>query len=274
MNKSKIKSLQFIGLVGILFGAQIALAFVLPVQANIGHPPPTAMEVQGQLSGNTFRVESTPPPGFSAHWYQGSIAPWSLFPPTSTYLSTSIKTPNGAPGSTEFYYVLLSCFNDIGSYCQIGFAAVDGHWGITWCWTEWSGYTMIYNYDADAYTLSQNTQYNFIMYIAGDGDLEFSVYQGRTEIWDRSVNMDADYFLLTSTYWHGWGYPTLACFTNYEEIYDTDAETPDFNFKFQYTTWTSGYWDSWNVLDVNSPPDCTTLISTASHYVWVINPDA
>lgn len=85
-------------------------------------PPPEAMRMppisgSGLNAMNETQGYQTSDPGFSAHWWRGTICPWAMG--TTDYLCTTIRTPDGLLGSQEFYYVLISCFDDAGSYNQI-----------------------------------------------------------------------------------------------------------------------------------------------------------
>ncbi len=207
-------------------------------------------------------------------WKKGSIAPWGGFnPPTTTYLSFDIKTPSSLPGSGEFYYVLLSVIDSAGSYDQVGFSADFGHWGLTWSWTsvDWlGGYT--YHYDPSAITLAKNTWYKFEMAIS-NGYLTYSLVVGGWTEWTKTVYTGGSYFYLTNLVQVGiFTYPD---FTNYEEVYYTDGDTPDFNFKFKNTQTSSDYWDDWNEYSAGSyPSGVGVTISETYHYVYVTNPDA
>jgi len=243
-------------------------------------PPPEAIRIptisgSGLDAMNETQGYQTPEPGFSAHWWRGTVCPWAMG--TTDYLCTTIRTPNGQPGSQEFYYVLISCFDDAGSYNQIGFSACYGHWGLTWSWTtpNWDG-SMQYHYEASATTLSQDTSYMFEMYL-DNGYLTYNLVVGGWTDWTKTVYTGGSEFQLTDTWhvgvipWTGW----YSCLTLYEEIYETDAQTPDFNFKFQSTQTAGGYWDSWNQFSSENPPSgIGVTISTSYHYVWITNPDA
>ncbi len=135
---------------------------------------------------------------------------------------------------------------------------------------------MQYHYDASAITLSTDTSYMFEMYL-NNGYLTYNLVVGGWINWTKTVYTGGSEFQLTDTWhvgiipWTGW----YSCFTLYEEIYETDAQTPDFNFRFQSTQTAGGYWDSWNHLSSGNPPaGIGVTISTSYHYVWITNPDA
>lgn len=243
-------------------------------------PPPEAIQLtpvstNGSIAINETWMYQPPEPGFSAHWWKGTVCPWAMG--TTEYLTTYIKTPDGEPGDDEFYYVLLSCFDDAGSYNQIGFSAYNGHWGLTWSWTThdfWGN--LYYHYDASAITLDEDTTYQFEMYL-DDGDLTYNLVVGGYTEWTKTVETGGSEFQLTNI-WHVGSWPFsgwYTCFTLYEEVYDTDAKTPDFNFKFQSTQTLEGYWDDWDVYSAGSPPSgIGVTISETYHYVYITNPDA
>ncbi len=194
-------------------------------------------------------------------------------------LQVTIRTPNGDPGDNEFYYVLLSCFDNVGSYNQIGFSAINGHWGLTWSWTThdfWGN--LFYHYDADAKTLEKNTLYTFQMkFLPGSGDyMSYLLYEGGDLIWSKTVRNWGGYFILTDYVLVG--FIIYKDTTNYEEVYETDADTPDFDFTFKstkyYDNYVWKYFDDWNEFYHDAPPGVDVTISATWHYEQVSNPDA
>ena len=204
------------------------------------------------LNANGINISSAFVPSVSGGgWKKGSIAPSYWNPPTTTYLSVDITIPDDNPGSEEFYYILLSCIDSNGNGNQVGFSADYGHWGLTWCYTthNWYGaYT--YYYDPSAVTLTPGNSYRFEMFLS-NGYLYFQLVVGGWTDWTKSVHTGANHFILNR--FVQVGIYTYPCFTNYEEVFWTDATTPNFNFRFQNTQTLDDYWDSWIVYSARAP---------------------
>jgi hypothetical protein len=213
----------------------------------------------------------------ASNWYAGSISKTHVPYWVAASLQTTIKTPNGAPGSQEYYYVLISCFDNYASYDQIGFCAIDGHWGLTWSWTEHDFVgNLIYHFDPDAMILKQNTYYTIMMRLlpGSGGYLKYEVYENGQVIWNKAVRTHGGYFILTD--YQLVGFRIYRDFTNYEEIQSTDAESPDFHFLFENTKRYDGGWsyfDGWNELYYYAPSGVDVFISTQAHYIYITNPD-
>ena len=98
---------------------------------------------------------------------------------------------------------------------------------------------------------------------------------GFKAIWSKTVRTMGGYFILTD--WVLVGFIPYDCFTNYEEIYTTDAGTPDYHFLFSntmyYDNYQWNYFDDWNEYYRDAPSGVDVSISTQSHYVYVDNPD-
>jgi hypothetical protein len=261
------------------------MSFGMAINQSIGPRPPYAICVgtsdvrsDGDIEPWYGELQDEQTKSKSSHWYAGSLSKPHLPFWVAGRLQVTINTPNGYPGVDEFYYILLSCFDNVGSYNQIGFAAINGHWGLTWSWTEhdfWGN--LIFHFDADAKTLKKGTTYVFEMsFVPGPGgEMDYNLYQGSSLIWTKTVTNGGSYFIITDYVLVG--FRIYGDTTNYEEIYETDADTPDFHFKFRYTkyydnyVWT--YFDDWNEFYRSAPSGVDVTISAGYHYVYVENPD-
>jgi hypothetical protein len=166
-------------------------------------------------------------------WYAGSLCTWNTNHTAQT-VGVTLTTPNSAPRSDEFYYVLLSVFDSAGSYDQIGFSNNHGSWGLTNSWTTGPANNLTFHYFANNYWLFQGVTYSFNI-SAQNGMVKFACYQGDSKIWSSDVPTGGDYLILSKSYE---GYPN---YMNYEEIWHTSENrgTPDFDFKFISNNWRS-----------------------------------
>jgi hypothetical protein len=93
-----------------------------------GEPFPA---VNGRVIFPTLAPE-TPTTGYDTHWYAGGVRPWWASTENASTINVSITVPSSAPRSDEFYYVILSAWDNNGSYNQIGFADDYGIWGLSY----------------------------------------------------------------------------------------------------------------------------------------------
>jgi hypothetical protein len=101
---------------------------------SVGEPFPTT-------DGHKIFPPSGPSPLAlidAPHWYAGSVCTWSTNH-TARSISNTITIPYSQPRSDEFYYVLLSAWDNAGSYDQIGFSDYYGTWGLVYSWTTGPG---------------------------------------------------------------------------------------------------------------------------------------
>jgi len=117
-------------------------------------PPPDAPSASLQVVPGA--AEPTSPPSVSSHWYAGSV--WSGTSSLTSWTLAEISVPStGSSDATEFYYVLMSIWDNAGSYDQIGFAGDYGTWGLTYSYTTGpcSSPTYVYNPAQQALTPGQ-----------------------------------------------------------------------------------------------------------------------
>jgi hypothetical protein len=204
-------------------------------------------------------------PSYSTHWYAGSIYPWYLFAQNAQTISTSITVPYSAPSSDEFYYVLLSAWDDAGSYDQIGFSDSYGTWGLTYSWTSGPIDNLEFHYSPNVMALSLGVTYTF--YITTEsGVTHFSAYQGSTKVWSLNAPTGGNYLILSNAY------------TDYEEVWQTSTPggSPAFDFYFDNNYWISSGGGSnattWNTFSSSAPSNVAVVIN--GNAVLVHNPSA
>jgi outer membrane protein assembly factor BamB len=186
----------------------------------------------------------------------------------------SITVPTSAPEPDEFYYVLLSAWDNAGSYDQIGFADAWGTWGLTYSWTvgdprDYSSY----RFTPNAMALSPGVTYTFYI-TTQSGVTNFTAYQGATQVWSYNAPTGGDYLILSNTY-SGWGGDWYN-YQNYEEVWQASypGGSPDFDFYFYNNYWvsTSGGSNSatWTVYRSGAPSNVAVVID--GNTVLVQNP--
>jgi hypothetical protein len=130
----------------------------------------------------------------------------------------------------DYYYLLVSAYDDAGYFNQIGLTAFEGYWYVTWDSVDCNNGGP---FDATADLLGAYSSYYFAMEI-DSGVVTFSVSTGSgTEFWSHSESGRGDVFLLEN--------PTsTACgskdgFTVWEEMFRVhDQKVPTANFQFRY----------------------------------------
>ena len=187
-------------------------------------------------------------PSFTGHYYAGSVDHGSNT--TATDLTVDIQVPQDTPQATDFYYVLLSVWDDAKSYDQLGFTNDNGTWGVAYSTTSPCAAT--YYDNVNAFSLSPDTNYLFDMQLVpGSIDFSVSLPQGGT-LWSASASSSASVFKLADTYTCN-GVSSYD-YTNYEEVYDTTAPVPPYAFFFTNNTEDSIGESEWIAWGSGTPP--------------------
>src|SRR5579872_24104 len=215
---------------------------------------PTAIPISGNFSGNA---------AYKYHWYAGSV--YKGASKTAQQVSTVIQVPSGSPSKTQFYYVLLSVWDNTGSYDQIGFSDDNGVWGLTYSTTTGSCANPTYHFDADAKPLSAGATYQFSMIPSGGKGVVFFVLSGdgKTIIFDHLVKNGASDFSIANTYCKYYDY------TDYEEVYSNTANSvPGSSFVFNvnaYINSGSYSYPVWAKFLTNEKPAVVTVFLSGSN---------
>lgn len=204
-----------------------------------GSAPPTIGKL-GPHPGPVPLGDSSAPPTVSGHYWVGSA--WGPKKNTvdATVIQTTIKVPDENPseiagGTSEFYYVLLSTFDNNGSYDQIGFSQDGGVWGLTYSYTYTTAGTgtgcegtLNYVYSPNILDLNPGQTYTFTMNFFTDypGYMDFFVTQGSAVLEDFSVYTGGTAFVLS---YSDCGYYDT---TDYEEVYDSNQGVPSQTMHF------------------------------------------
>jgi len=98
------------------------------------------------------------PPTTGGHYYAGSVYAGSAV--LNNWVMMEISIPAGAPSSSQFYYVILSIWDNGGSYDQIGFANDYGSFQIAYSYTTGTC-AASYVYSASAGALTAGQEYLF-----------------------------------------------------------------------------------------------------------------
>ena len=211
----------------------------LSIQDHGGYPYTFAGAAHGRTSvtGALARLpHPTPPrasiPSYYGHYYSGTYYTGANF--TSHQLSATIQVPLDVAQATDFYYVILSLWDNASSYDQIGFTNDNGVFGIAYSTTSpCAGY---YYYSPNAYALTPGVTYNFSMSISG-GTVDFVVsYLNGTTVWTLDQTTGGSYFVESAFYtcYYSYYYPNITAYdyTDYEEVYSTAGNLPPYDFFF------------------------------------------
>jgi len=188
-----------------------------PVVNGKSAPPPLAVP---------YHAGKAPPPSTGGHWYAGSV--YNGANVSNTWVVAEISIPSVVtPDSSEFYYVILSIWDNAGSYDQIGFTDDDGVWGLAYSYTTGPCFDVSYVYTPDEQPLTGGQEYLFAITTASGPGTWLEAY---------SVAADGDatqFFALhaltgaTSLVQNDF-YCGYYDYTDYEEVYGTTSYTqPD-----------------------------------------------
>jgi hypothetical protein len=210
-----------------------------PAPSRGGYPYSYAGAAHGRraVTGAQARLPHPSPPSpttpsYYGHYYAGTYYTGASF--TSHQLSATIQVPLDVAQPTDFYYVILSLWDNASSYDQIGFTNDNGVFGIAYSTTSpCAGY---YYYSPNAYDLTPGATYNFSMSIA-DGTVAFVVsYLDGPTVWALNQTTGGSYFVESAFYtcYYSYYYPNVTAYdyTDYEEVYSTAGELPPYDFFF------------------------------------------
>ncbi|MCI4330704.1 MAG: hypothetical protein L3K19_02510 [Thermoplasmata archaeon] len=188
------------------------------------------------------------------HWWFGGYYGGATLSPTQAKMTLTI--PDAVPASSEFYYVLLSTWDNAGSYDQVGISNDYGTWGWTWSYT--SACAGSYTYTPNQLALQRGTTYTFTMTIAS-GNVTFTVAKGATVVGTIVGNSGGTSFTMSGFYTCATG-GTYYDYTDYEEIYATTQSFPSFNFVFNQNVVTNGSVTNWSSFGSGAPSGILTAV--------------
>jgi len=235
-----MKKLISLGVVtSVILSLMLSAPLVHASSPNSGGPMPELTWTEGSpypvVHGHTIfppvpESRSASSSGFFTHWYAGGDYDSSTQQPART-ITTTITTGTTNPNSADFYYVLVSAFDNNGSYDQLGFSADNGVWGLSYSWTSGNGKHTVYHYSANALQLAPKTAYTFTITVSG-GAATFAVTGGTS--WSLPAATGGTNLVLANFYAGYYDY------TDYEEVWQTSNHggAPQFNFDFTKNSWT------------------------------------
>jgi len=165
--------------------------------------------------------------------------PW--FTAWATSVEVTIRTPSHPPVDGDFFYVLLSVWDNAGRYDQIGFSScptqyvecggATAFWGLTYSTTDFCAHN--FDFDPGALILAEGVRYTFRMTLGG-GFLTFQAWSFGRTIWGPFQRpTTATQFELDESYsCEGQSYGN---FENYEEVHELAGEqnVPVWSFAFE-----------------------------------------
>jgi len=213
-------------------------------------PPPRPIPVSGDVG--RLADSASPPPGYNGHYYAGGEY-WGNVGGASS-IQMTLTTPNDSAVAGDFYYVILSIWDNAASYDQIGIASISGNWGLTYAALSNCGTGN--NYNPDEVNLLIDMTYTFEMTIHSNGTVFFGVALGPQSdnwIWTLWVytggttfETDAQYYC-DGQYWYD--------YTDYEEIYTLAQQAqPNWSFFFDANIADGNFMMPWKGFTAGSPP--------------------
>jgi hypothetical protein len=227
----------------------ILSTFIIAVFALTSFSSKPVTEAAHESPMSVIPISGILAPSTTYHWYAGGV--YSSASTTASEVGTTVKLPSGAPSSTEYYYVILSIWDNTGSYDQIGFSDDYGVWGLTYSYTTGPCTSPTYNYKPDVLTLQAGVKYSFNVSIASGGGIDFDAYKGTKNVYSLYVPNGATSLQVDSTYCGDYGY------TVYEEAYmPTSTTVPASSFTFTSNSYHSGSTtkaSTWSAFYISSP---------------------
>ncbi|HMF33798.1 MAG TPA: hypothetical protein VKK79_20400 [Candidatus Lokiarchaeia archaeon] len=176
--------------------------------------------------------------------------------------------------------MLLSAFDNNGSYDQIGFSANQGTWALAYSWTTGPPNDLIFHYTAssdETIQLTQGATYNFsISFWAGVGVALFAASQinpdgGSTPSWSANASTGGSYLVISEFY------SGIQDYTDYEEMWysHTSGGFPNFDFNFSSNSWTAQnhttYPTIWTTLHTSLNPPSNVAVQINGDAVFIDN---
>ncbi|MCI4369260.1 MAG: hypothetical protein L3K09_06845 [Thermoplasmata archaeon] len=194
---------------------------------------------------------------YSGHYYSGSA--FTGTPRSASEVSAEISVPRDSPYKNDFYYVLVSLWDNAGSYDQIGFAGEGGIWGLVYSTTSHCAGS--YYNNNDAWNLTAGTTYRFTM-AAANGTITFHAsIPGSGNFWNYSNYTGATALVVADTYTCG---STGLDYTDYEEVYGTQGTVPPWPFVFQQNEVDQSLASSWTGFNYSLPATIHVAVSGAN----------
>jgi hypothetical protein len=213
----------------------LGLASGLAAAAPVSSPTSDLHAVALQTAPHSAPIplrDGIPAPTVRSHWYAGGVISPTITTFQARTVSTQLTVPaaNISSETNQFYYVLMSVWDNTGSYDQIGMANAFGVWGFTYSFTDYCAAN--YYFNPDLFALTPGATYTFTMSLS-NGELSFLAYQGLSYVGGLTVVTYASTFNVSTAYsCDGTAYYD---FTDYEEVYYTQQKTPDFAMAFAGT---------------------------------------
>lgn len=212
-------------------------------------PPPPI------VSNPSIRGPPSPRPFDNTNHYWAGAA-YNGGSTTATSLYADINVPDDIPDSSNFYYVLLSVWDNANSYDQLGIANDYGTWGVAYSWTNSCAGS--YYYSANAYTLPRGETYQFEMTISSGTVTFTALTSSGNQLWTLNAATGGSNFALSEYY--------APCsndydYTDYEESYDSTQLVPSYDFWFTNNLEDGTSETSWTAFTAGTAPSVTTSIS-------------
>ncbi|MCI4350918.1 MAG: hypothetical protein L3K15_05340 [Thermoplasmata archaeon] len=194
-------------------------------------------------------------PSYSGHYYQG--VEYSGTNQTVSKVAVTLQVPSDNPESTDFYYVILSLWDDAMSYDQIGITNDYGVWGLAYSYT--TACAGFYYYNPAVISLDPGATYTFSMSIAAGNVTFVGLNATAAVVWNATFYTGGNNFYETGMVSCS-GFSAYA-YTDYEEIYTTNAPEPPYNFVFTHNRVAGAEVNAWSNFSVNSTQPINVAIS-------------
>ena len=195
---------------------------------------------------------------YSGHYYAG--AQYTGSSTTATSLQVTLGVPDDFPES-GVYFVVLSVWDNAGSYDQLGLVNWYGSWGIVYSTSTYCAAT--YYVNDFAQSLTRGTDYLFDMSIS-TGTVHFSAFyaSNATSVWSYSTYTGGTNFQIAGSYSCNGG--SSYGYTDYEEVYSTAGPVVPYDLFFTYNWASFGYVGTWGIFSSSAPSGVSVYINGGS----------
>lgn len=194
-------------------------------------------------------------------YYAGSV--YEGAPRNVSSVNVTVSVPDDVPQRSDYYFVLLSTWDNSGSYDQFGFTNDYGAWGLAYSTTSYC--LGSYSYNPNATPLSRGATYEFEMTIgAGNVTFEAAREVGRslTTVFSLKVETGGSEFELAPFYACSSG--SYYDYTDFEEVYTTSAPLPPYDFFFTGNGADAAAVTDWTNFSSGTPTTVDVLMAGAN----------
>jgi hypothetical protein len=227
-----------------------------------------------------YSATTMPASEVAEYWIAGGV--WNTQTVQAQSIFGSIRVPSASDwGLDEQYYLLISAWDDNGTYVQLGLGGISGAWDIIYSWTTYDqSYVLHYNTIGISNKLTAGSSYIFEITTLNTYTYYYVYLASNPSnpIWTQNQLTGGHYLWLSNSF--PLGPKNYNGYTAQEEAIamQFDGASPPFSFNIYDQHWTdtngghylSNYWSPFWSKDF--PPPAGVGININGDSVFIINP--